>query len=188
MGMIYKRGTVLWIKYYVGSRPIRESTHTTKRKLAERLLKDREGRVAMGAPALPKLERIRFAEVADALLEHYRVTGERQMAEVQIKLKPVRAFFAHYRVMDIDQKSFTAYISARQTAGMANATINRELSLLGKALRLAHERGQLLKVPRIHMLKEAAPRSGFFERPDFERVRQYLRSDLQVAITIDYTF
>ena len=188
MGMIYKRGEVYWIKYYVAGRPIRESTHTTKQKLAERFLKDREGRVAMGAPALPKVERIRFAEVADALVEHYQVTGDRQMRDVETKLKPVRAFFDHYRLMGIDQKSLTAYISTRQTAGLTNATINRELSLLGKALRLAHERGQLLRVPRIHMLKESAPRSGFFERPDFERVRQYLRPDLQVAVTVDYTF
>jgi len=28
MGMLYKRGEVLWIKYYCAGRPIRESTGT----------------------------------------------------------------------------------------------------------------------------------------------------------------
>lgn len=84
MGMIYKRGKVFWIKYYSGGKPIRESTGTSKQKQAERLLKDREGRVAIGAPALPQLERIRFAKIADALIEHYRVTGERQLRDVQV--------------------------------------------------------------------------------------------------------
>ena len=56
--MIYKRGKVFWIKYYSGGKPIRESTGTSKQKQAERLLKDREGRVAIGAPALPQLERV----------------------------------------------------------------------------------------------------------------------------------
>lgn len=75
MDMIYKRGEVFWVKYYSGGKPIRESTGTSKQKQAERLLKDREGRVAIGAPALPRLERIRFAEIAEALIEHYHVTG-----------------------------------------------------------------------------------------------------------------
>lgn len=77
MGTIYKRGEVFWIKYYSGGKPIRESTDTKKQKEAERFLKDREGRVAIGAPALPRLERIRFGEAANALTEHYRVTGSR---------------------------------------------------------------------------------------------------------------
>ena len=47
-----------------------------------------------------------------------------------------------------------------------------------------------MRIPRIHTLKESAPRSGFFERPDFERVRRYLsaRQDLQLATTLSYTF
>jgi hypothetical protein len=41
-------------------------------------------------------------------------------------------------------------------------------------------------VPRIHLLQELAPRSGFFKRADFECVRKHLaeRPDLQVAISL----
>ena len=55
MGMLYKRGEIYWIKFYCDGKPIRESTDTKKQKEAERFLKDREGRVAIGAPALPRL-------------------------------------------------------------------------------------------------------------------------------------
>jgi integrase len=57
-------------------------------------------------------------------------------------------------------------------------------------LRLAQERGQLLRMPRIHLLQESAPRSGFFERADFERVRKHLakRPDLQIAISLSNAF
>ncbi len=190
MGMLYKRGNVFWIKYYSGGRPIRESAGTTKQKEAERFLKDREGRVAMGAPALPKIERVRFAEIADALVQHYRVTGSRDLRDVHVKLTPIRAFFDGYRLPAITQASITSYIQKRQSEGLANGTINRELSIFGKALHLAQERGQLNRMPRIHLLQEAAPRAGFFEREDFERVRRQLRKrpDLQLAVTIAYTF
>src|SRR5438067_11591542 len=76
--------------------------------------------------------------------------------------------------MEIDQSSLTTYIATRQAAGLSNGTINRELALLGRCLRLAEERGQMLRVPRIHLLQESAPRSGSFERSDFERVRKHL--------------
>jgi integrase len=190
MDMIYKRGEVFRIKYYCAVKPIRESTGTTKQKEAEWFLKNREGRVAIEAPALPRLERIRFAEIADALIEHDRVTGDRQLRDVQVKLKPVRTCFDNHRLVAIDQASLTAYIAIRQAAGLSNGTINRELALLGKALRLVEERGQMLRVPRIHLLQASAPRSGFFERSDFERVRKHLtqRPDLQLAISLAHAF
>lgn len=109
---------------------------------------------------------------------------------MQVKLKPVRAFFDNHRLVSIDQAKLTAYIATRQAAGLSNGTINRELALLGKALRLAEERGQMLRVPRIHLLQESPPRSGFFERADFEHVRTHLaeRPDLQLAISLAHAF
>jgi hypothetical protein len=50
MGMIYKRGEICWIKYYSSGSPIRESSHSSIESDAKRLLRDREGRVEMGAP------------------------------------------------------------------------------------------------------------------------------------------
>ena len=62
----------------------------------------------------------------------------------------------------------------RQTEGVATGTINRELAVLGRMLKLAYENGKLLRVPILHKLKEAAPRAGFFERGQFEAVKRHL--------------
>lgn len=70
----------------------------------------------------------------------------------------------------------------------ANGTINRELAVLGRMLKLAYENGKLLRLPILRKLKEAAPRSGFFERSQFEAVKRHLRPDLQVAVSIAYAF
>jgi integrase len=40
----------------------------------------------------------------------------------------------------------------------------------------------------IRKLKEADPRSGFFEPEQFEAVRRRLPEDLQVAVTVAYTY
>jgi hypothetical protein len=51
-------------------------------------------------------------------------------------------------------------VAQRQKEGVANGTINRELAVLSKMLRLAYENGKLLRLPVVKKLKEAPPRSG----------------------------
>ena len=188
MGMVYKRGEVYWIKYYAGGKPIRESTRTTKQKEAERFLKDREGRVAMGAPMLPRVERIRVEELLTDLKAQYETTGQRTLREAETRLTPLKQFFTGRRAASIGGAVLTVYIQHRQAAGLANGTINRELSVLGTAYKLGLEHGKVLRRPVIHLLKEARPRQGFFEESQFLGVRKHLPEDLQVAVTIMWLY
>ncbi len=55
-------------------------------------------------------------------------------------------------------------------------------------LRLEYQREKVAKLPVIHKLTEAAPRSGFFERNDFDAVRRQLQSDLLCAVTIAHSY
>jgi integrase len=55
-------------------------------------------------------------------------------------------------------------------------------------LRLAARRQKVLRPPTITLLKEAAPRAGFFEPAQFAAVRRRLRPDLQLAVDLAYTY
>lgn len=55
-------------------------------------------------------------------------------------------------------------------------------------LRLAYENGKLLRLPIIRQLEEAPPRSGFFERDQYEAVRHHLPDDLKVAVIVAHTY
>jgi len=90
--------------------------------------------------------------------------------------------------VSIDGTMASDYVRNRQATGVSNGTINRELSVLIKMLGFAYENGKLLRLPVIHKLKEADPRQGFFEGHQFVAVRKRLPVDLQVAVTIAYTF
>jgi hypothetical protein len=70
--------------------------------------------------------------------------------------------------MEITYRSVEKYTEARLKAKKANATVNRELELLRRALRLARDRGLLLSLPKISLLPEHNTRQGFFERPELE--------------------
>ncbi len=188
MGMLYKRGKMWWIKYYVNGLPRRESTGTDKERLAEQLLKEREGRAATGQPILPRADRVRVEELLADLRAHYQTTGQRNLREADTRIVPLEHFFTGRRAATISGAILNEYIERRQAAIVANGTINRELSLLGTAFRLGLENGKVLRQPVIHLLKEASPRQGFFEQEQFQAVRKRLPDDLQVAVTIMYTY
>lgn len=84
--------------------------------------------------------------------------------------------------------SCESYAGKRQGQGASNGTINRELAVLGRMLRLAFEHGALARVPKIRKLAEAAPRAGFVEPAQFQAIRRRLPEDLQVAVTIAFTY
>jgi len=95
---------------------------------------------------------------------------------------------AGWRAAQIDGAAFNRYVVKRQATGTANGTINRERSVLLKMLRLALEGGKLARLPVIRGLKEAAPRSGFFEAEQYAAVRRHLSADLQTGCDVAYTF
>ena len=195
MGSLYrpklksgKPSTIWWVKYYVNGRSVRESTGVEKETEARRFLREREGRVAIGQPILPRADRIRYEEIAADLKRHYEATGTRDLKEYARRVKHLDRFFAGRRVVALGQTDADAYIVKRHTEGAVGATIRRELGTLTRMLRLAYENGKLMRLPVIHKPKEGVPREGFFERDQYEAVRRRLTPDLQVAVAIAYTF
>jgi integrase len=89
--------------------------------------------------------------------------------------------------MNITGDAVARYIAHRQSEQAANGTINRELGVLLRMLRLAYEHNKLLRLPIVHKPKEAPPRQGFFEVDQYDAVRRRLPEDLQVAAAIAYT-
>jgi integrase len=147
---------------------------------------------------------VRYEEAAKDLRQHYEATGSRGPDEAEGRLAHLDAFFTGYRFAAIGPAEVTRYVAKRQAEPTqiiaardgatitrrltSNGTINRELGVLGRMLRLAYENGKLMRLPLIRKLKEAAPRQGFFERHQYEAVRKHLAPDLQVACAIAYTF
>jgi len=185
MGYLYQpklksggRSAIWWAKWHVDGRPMRESTGTEKKREAETFLKDREGRAARGEAVLPRAGKVRWEEAAADLREHYKTTGSREVGEAEGRLKHLDAFFTGYRLAGIGPAEVTRYVAKRQAEPTqmiaardgatitrpltSNGSINRELGVLGRLLRLAYENGKLARLPLIRKLKEAAPRSCYW--------------------------
>ena len=165
---------------------VRESTGTDDKDAAKRLLKARDGAAATGQPVVPRVDRVRYDEVNRDLRRHYEtVRGDHAVPGwAREAMKPLDAFFAGRRLVAITPTLVTDYAHQRRTGGAANGTVNRELAVLGRMLRLAYEHGKLARLPVVRKLKEVPPREGFFEREQYEAVRRRLKPDLRVAAAI----
>jgi len=104
---------------------------------------------------------------------------------VKARFDHLRHFFAGWRVASIGPAETARYMEKRRADQAANGTINRELSVLGRMLRLAYENNKLVRLPVIRKLTEEFPRQGFFEREQFEAVRRRL-APVTIAQTLGW--
>ena len=127
-GSIYKPtgSRFWWIKYYRASKVYRESSHSTTRIRAERMLAKRLGQISTGIFAGPQVERILVDELADDIMRDYKVRGLRSLDATErrwrLHLKP---FFGGMRAADITTAHINQYIEKRQLEQAENGTINR---------------------------------------------------------------
>ena len=148
MGMIYRRkkrdsatGLLvetgpLWMKYYREGRPIQESTGTVHRVEAKRLLKEKEGEVATGLYRGPKVERIRFEDLAALVKQDYQINKRKTARRINEYMNHLKTFFRKMRAASITTERIKAYIVKRQHHGAANGTINRELACIKRMFQL----------------------------------------------------
>lgn len=197
MGELRKRGNVWWIRYYRNGRRHEESSRSTRKGDAERLLRLREGDVAKGLPISAKVGQLRFDEAAADVVADYAINGRKTTAHVERRIeKHLQPFFGGRRLASITTADVRAYVASRQAPrtledgsekrGAANATINRELSVLKRTFRLAQQSGKVLHSPHVPMLREDNAREGFFEPDEFAAVHDNLPAYLQGVATFGY--
>ncbi len=198
MGHIYKRtwkdkqgntrqSDIFWIKYYRDGRPFFESSQSTKEGDAKRLLKDREGDIVKGVPITPKMGSRKFKELAEDVLTDYRINGKKSYKHTELRFRlHLIPYFGHLKASLISTSSIQKYVARRQEEKASNGTINRELTLIGRAFNLAKQSGKLVHAPHVPKLKENNVRKGFFEPEQFKSVHRHLPGYLKPFTHFDY--
>ena len=189
---IYRRkgSPYLWIQFSANGRRHRESTKTDKITIARRLLKQREGEVAVGKN--PALKRVRFENMVDLIVKDYKINKKKSLNRLDNSITHLEEHFGGMKAGRIRPSDIDDYVDSRLQEGAMNATINRELCALRRMGNLAVEKERIYRFPKIKMLKEVDKdgkpntRTGFFEHPEFLDLRNALPDYMKPVVTLAY--
>ena len=195
MGSLYQRrlasgklSSVWWLKYHCDGKAIRESSRSTRKVVAKKLLEQREGEIAQGKVPGIYFDKVTFDELAEDFLADYRINGRKSLVRAERSVGHLQKHLAGLPASKIDTPKIKRYIEARLEGEAAPASVNRELSALKRMLNLGAKctPPKIDRVPHIPMLKENNTRAGFFEHDEFLVLREALPDYLKGFVTFAY--
>jgi integrase len=186
IGTVYRQGGrgPWWIQYWVRGRRVRESSGSDKRSDAVRLLKQRIGDVSSGKPLGPDTARTSFRDLVRIIEDNY--AANRRKTDLHRYIVRLAKAFGSDLAVNITSDRLTNYTAARLAERARPATINRELSCLRRAFRLALRAGKVSIVPHFELLREDNTRKGFVEADQLEAVLRHLPSVYSVPVRVAF--
>jgi integrase len=200
-GSLFRKGNnrVWTLQYYkddpvTGQRVrVREATGLVSRVEAQKLLTTRLYQIDRGELfETRRAHAVRIEDLIADLKQHYLINRNPNAARrLDWLWGHLKSAFANVLAANLTTDAINAYIRQRQVEKAANATINRELATLRRALNLGKRSTppKVRAVPAITMLKEDNARQGFVEHADFSRLvaetgeQLWLRTFLELAFT-----
>lgn len=167
-GCVYQRpdSPVWWLKYSRHGKAYRESTKTSDRKKADKMLRNRLAEITTGTFVGPQGERVKVQELAEDMVREYRINARKSLDDVETRLRMhLLPFFGSLRALDVTSELIARYVDSRQQEQAKNATINRELAVLKRMFRLGLQAtpAKVLRMPAFPHLRENNVRKGFLE-------------------------
>lgn len=190
LGLVFQRGDVWHIQYNVRGVRHRESSGSSNRADAVKLLKKRISDVNVGKPVGSQIERTTLRDLTQMLLDDYRANGRK--TDLTATIAHLHAFFGEdERAVNITSDRIVAYRAHRQEQTyngrpVSNSTINWDLAALRRSLKLAVRAGKVAVQPAIDMLHVDNARKGFFEPDQFTAVVDHLPDYLKPVAKAAY--
>lgn len=174
---LYKRGGVYWYEFVFKGERIRKSTETGNQNVARQIEAAEYTKLAKGESGIEER----------AAAPTLRAFGVKFMAQIEMDCASKPATIKFYRekltrlqegkladmALDrIDENAIEAYKRGRRTSisrrgtALSPASVNRELATLRRLLRMAHEWNDILRLPKIRLLRGEVEREFVLGRQD----------------------
>ncbi len=173
-----RESKVWWLDYGVHKQRHRESSHTTSKKEALALLRERITKRTSGTLS-GKPDRVSMSDLKSGLEKHYTREGNASWQRAQQAFVHIDEFFGKdAKAMNITKARVFDYQDARLKDGAARNSVRYEVGVLSAAFGVAVEQDILATKPVFKQLAEGDKRSGFFEPGDFAALVVELPSDI----------
>src|SRR5690349_21630913 len=110
-GMVYQRGSVWWIKYHFRGQVYRETSRSSIRMDAIKLLRKRMAEMGTGQLLGPKIDRTTFTDLETIITHDYTINARRSLGRMKTSLAALRAFFGLSLALDITLDRLNAYVT-----------------------------------------------------------------------------
>lgn len=164
---VRKVGKYWHIYYNVNGRQFKESSRSTKQMDAVRL---RAKRVTDSQRGLvPRMEKL--SAVLDDMLEEAELRQLRSIRDVRRHAELIREKLGHMPACNVTAATVREFRRFLRGRGTSNATVNRYMETLHRALSLALKSETIMRIPPFpDKLPEAEPRQGFFDVKAFDAI------------------
>jgi integrase len=177
------------------------NTKTDRLAVARNRVKRLAGEQALeGRRQTPPLEDVRVGMLLDLVIEDYRTSGQKTIADVKGKIEQgLRPFFGEMLADQVNTLEIQRWVTWRSShrlrrsatsdrAELSPASINRELSILRRAFQIGYERQPQMveKIPPIKKLAEGSARKGFVTPEQYRALIQELPSHLRAITCVAY--
>lgn len=137
MGIFLRRKT-WWISYSVGGRQRFESSRSTKKRDARQLLEIRKGAAREGRLRLTRSNAPRFEEYTRGFL--LAIQNPNTQKRYTSSVRNLIASFGNVKLSDITVGTIEDFKEKRLSAGVRTATVNRDLAVLRRMMKLAERK------------------------------------------------
>jgi integrase len=175
-----------WLDYSFRGEKHRESSGSTRRTKAVKLLRRRLEEMGRGQLVGPDAEKVTFADLTGMVVSDYQVNGRKSLRRAEDAVNRLTEFFAEARALDVTGDRVTAYIRHRQEARAKPASIRYELAILKRGFTLTLRAGKLAHRPYIPSLEVRNVRTGFFEEPESRAVLAHLPEEVRPVCEFAY--
>jgi len=174
-GSLYQRGETWWIKFRQFGRVIRESSGSSDRTKAEKLLLKRNAALEEGRTINERLNKCKVDRLLDLVLTDQETKKRKDRSTVARRIRlHIRPALGWRVAASVTTETLLRYIEKRQGEGAAPATIDHDLTIIGRAFKLGRLARLVDQAPPIEKLPVNNARQVYFKRGDFERVLSHL--------------
>jgi integrase len=191
-GTIYKQpGCSTWtVQYFQSGRRVREASGSEDYRAAQQLLTKRLAAVDAGEVIESLRKRAPVSELWEGLVMDYRINDRKSAKYLKYRWTHLSPVFGNMPAANVSHDAVQRYICTRIEEGASNATVNRELSALKRALRLGCRNQKVRVMPFLPAkLKESNVRQGFIEDAAFDKlVANCSEPWLRLFLEIGYSY